>query len=53
MAKSDSVTGRPLRGTFQERTTANILQGRRSLSNVRGAGCRLRAVAFRISASGT
>ena len=45
MAKSDSVTGRPLRGTFQERTTANILQGRRSLSNVRAAG--LQASGFR------
>ena len=34
MAKSDSVTGRPLRATFQERTTANILQGHRWLSNL-------------------
>ena len=30
---SDSVTGRPLRATLRERTTAIILQARRRLSN--------------------
>jgi len=34
MAKSDSVTGQPLRAIFQERTTNNILQGHSWLSNV-------------------
>ena len=51
MAKSDSVTGRPLRGTFQERTTVNILQGRRSLSNVRAAGYRLQGSGFTLQVS--